>query len=290
MTMPGGDRVSYVKPDEIVNNMVAAGAGKGKLMPRDLLIRGFLSGALLGFATTLAFQTNIQFGGSIIGAVIFPVGFVMIVLLGLELVTGNFALVPLAILQRKITLADLSRNWSFVFIGNLLGSLAYAGMFFAATTGTTPVTDRLVEIAQAKTIAYESQGLTGLQVVFFKAVLCNWMVTMGVVMAMTSTTTAGKIVAMWLPIMTFFAQGFEHSVVNMFVIPTGMAFGADISLADWWLWNQIPVTLGNIAGGLLFTGLALYVTHGRFSEQREPAPAPAAHESVPALVQDASRV
>ena len=85
--------------------------------------------------------------------------------------------------------------------------------------------------------------------VFFKAVLCNWMVTMGVVMAMTSTSTTGKIVAMWLPIMTFFAQGFEHSVVNMFVIPAGMLFGAHVSLRQWWLWNQIPVTLGNITGG-----------------------------------------
>ena len=86
---------------------------------------------------------------------------------------------------------------------------------------------------------------------------------MGVVMAMTSTSTAGKIVAMWLPIMTFFAQGFEHSVVNMFVIPAGMLFGAHVSLADWWLWNQLPVTLGNIVGGGLFTGIALYVTYAR---------------------------
>jgi len=91
--------------------------------------------------------------------------------------------------------------------------------------------------------------------------LCNWMVTMGVVMGLTSQSTIGKIAAMWLPILTFFAQGFEHSVVNMFVIPAGMILGAQVSLADWWVWNQIPVTLGNIVGGFIFTGLALYITY-----------------------------
>src|SRR5690606_18908658 len=114
----------------------------------------------------------------------------------------------------------------------------------------------------------------GLIEVFAKAILCNWMVTMGVVMALTSTSTAGKIVAMWLPIMTFFGQGFEHSVVNMFVIPAGMLFGADVSFAEWWMWNQIPVTVGNVVGGVLFTGTALYVTHRRKQQavaQPEPA-------------------
>ena len=74
---------------------------------------------------------------------------------------------------------------------------------------------------------------------------------------------------MWLPILTFFAQGFEHSVVNMFVIPAGMILGAPVSIGDWWLWNQIPVTLGNILGGFVFTGFALYVTHKKAPEIAE---------------------
>jgi formate/nitrite transporter FocA (FNT family) len=98
---------------------------------------------------------------------------------------------------------------------------------------------------------------------FAKAMLCNWMVTMGVVMAFTSTSTIDKIVAMWLPVLTFFAQGFEHSVVNMFVIPIGMMLGAKVSIGEWWMWNQLPVTLGNIVGGMVFTGIALYVTQHR---------------------------
>ena len=67
--------------------------------------------------------------------------------------------------------------------------------------------------------------------------------------------------AAWMPILIFFAQGFEHSVVNMFIIPTGMMMGAKVTVADWWLWNQIPVTLGNLVGGFAFTGLALYATY-----------------------------
>ena len=97
--------------------------------------------------------------------------------------------------------------------------------------------------------------------VFVKAVLCNWLVSLGAVLALTSSSTIGKIAAMWLPIMTFFGQGFEHSVVNMFVIPAGMMLGADVTMAGWWLWNQIPSTIGNVLGGFLFTGLPLYAIH-----------------------------
>src|SRR5690606_33451082 len=122
-------------------------------------------------------------------------------------------------------------------------------------TPAGPVGAKLVAIAEAKTIAYSALGGAGWVVVFVKAILCNWMVCMGVVMAMTSTSTVGKVLAAWLPVFTFFAQGFEHSVVNMFVIPTGMLLGAQVTVADWWLWNQIPVTLGNVVGGMLFTGL-----------------------------------
>jgi formate/nitrite transporter len=255
--------MSYVGPADVVENLVNAGATKGTLPKKDMLIRGILSGALLAISTTLAFQAQIQFGNNVVGGIIFPVGFVMIVLLGFELVTGNFALLPMGVLHGKITLADNAGTGGGVYIANMLGGLIYAGKYYAVTQGGTPIADKLVAVAEAKTIAYEARGVDGMREVFFKAVLCNWMVTMGVVMAMTSTSTTGKIVAMWLPVMTFFAQGFEHSVVNMFVIPAGMLFGAHVSLVDWWLWNQLPVTLGNIVGGGLMTGIALYVTYAR---------------------------
>src|SRR5690606_27833108 len=119
----GETDLSYVAPTAVIDGLIKAGTNKGRLPVRDLMLRGILSGALLGIATTLAFSTAIQTGLGIAGAIIFPVGFVMIVLLGLELVTGNFAVVPLALLDRNIGMSALLRNWSWVFLGNLVGSL-----------------------------------------------------------------------------------------------------------------------------------------------------------------------
>ncbi len=264
----------YVKPEAVVENMVQAGANKAKLPIKDLLIRGFLSGALLGFATTLAFTATIQTRTGIVGALIFPVGFVMIVLLGLELVTGNFALVPLAVREGRITRGELLSNWGWVFVGNLLGGMFYAFLFTLTLSADSEMAQQIVKIAEAKTLGYAKLGFHGIAVVLSKAILCNWMVTLGVVMALTSQSTIGKIAAMWLPILTFFAQGFEHSVVNMFVIPAGMILGAHVSFHDWWLWNQIPVTLGNVIGGLIFTGLALHLTHRKILVSAEERAAP----------------
>jgi formate/nitrite transporter len=270
--MKGDSRHAYVKPDVVVENMIQAGAAKGRLSTRDLLIRGLLSGALLGFATTLAFTATAQTGLGIVGALIFPVGFVMIVLLGLELVTGNFALVPLGVMDKKIKVADLIFNWSWVFLGNLIGGILYAFLFAKTLAPAAPLAKMIVSVSEAKTLGYAKLGYEGMVSAFIKAILCNWMVTMGVVMGLTSQSTIGKIAAMWLPILTFFAQGFEHSVVNMFVVPAGMILGAQVSFADWWMWNQIPVTLGNIVGGFIFTGFALYATYKKPSAALEVKP------------------
>ncbi len=273
--------MDYSKPQEIIGQLVTAGAAKANLASGDLLIRGGLSGAFLGFATTLAYTANIQTQKGIFGALVFPAGFVMIVLLGLELVTGNFAVVPLAVMQGRVPASRMWRNWSLVFLGNLLGCLLYAVLFSIATPHDGPMATQIVSIAEAKTSGYATMGSDGLLIAFVKAMLCNWMVTLGVVMAFTSQSTAGKIAAMWLPIVTFFAQGFEHSVVNMFVIPAGILFGAHISFSDWWLWNQIPVTAGNVVSGFLFTGLALYLTYRPAGGQRVAAPVPVTGSALP---------
>jgi formate/nitrite transporter len=257
-----------LKPADIVANMVQAGTAKAGLGPFDLLVRGALSGALLGFATSLAIGATTQTGQPIVGALIFPVGFVMIVLLGLELVTGSFALVPLALLRGHASLGTMLSNWVWVFLGNLIGSVFYAWLLAIALTMAgqvepSGVAAGIVKIAELKTLGYAHFGMAGMITAFVKAMLCNWMVCLGVVMALSSTSTIGRIAGAWMPILVFFAQGFEHSVVNMFVIPAGMMMGAKVTISDWWLWNEIPVTLGNLVGGLLFTGLALYVTYGR---------------------------
>jgi formate/nitrite transporter len=259
--------VAYVKPEDVVENMLQAGANKASLSVKDLLIRGALSGVFLGYATTLAIVAATQTGLGIVGAIIFPVGFVMIILLGLELATGNFALIPIAVMDGRTSMGKMAFNWTWVLIGNLIGGVLYAFLYYIVMTkmghvdpATIAATKKVMAIAEKKTLAYAGLGFAGMATSFTSAVLCNWMVTLGVVMALTSTTTIGKIAAMWLPIMTFFALGYEHAIVNMFVIPAGIMLGANVTVADWWLWNEIPVILGNIVGGMLFTGMALYVT------------------------------
>jgi formate/nitrite transporter len=258
--------MDYAKPSDVIASMIEAGEKKLALNPRDLLIRGAISGALLGAATTLALTGVVTTGQPLVGALIFPVSLVMIVLLGLELVTGSFALVPLARLEGKASLSAVVANCSWVYLANLLGSIGFGVLIAISLTNTgkadvTGVAARLVAVAEAKTIANAALGTAGMIRVFVKGILCNWLVSLGVVMAMTSTSTVGKIAATWLPIFLFFALGFEHAVVNMFVIPTGIMLGAKVGVYDWWVFNQIPVTLGNLVGGFVFTGLALYVTY-----------------------------
>jgi formate transporter len=258
--------MDYVKPADVALAMIESGRRKLALTPFDLLIRGMLSGAILGVATSLAFNGTVTTGQPLVGALIFPVGLIAIVLLGLELVTGSFALVPLPWLNREASGTAVLMNWGWVFIGNLIGSVAYGALLAIVltnmgTSAPTGVAARIIAAAEAKTIGYAAIGWAGMVTVFVKAMLCNWMVCLAVVLAMGTTSTIGKIACAWMPIFIFFAQGFEHSVVNMFIIPTGMMMGAKVSVADWWLWNQIPVTLGNLVGGFTFTGLAIYVTY-----------------------------
>ena len=265
--------LSLISPHQIIESMVQSGEAKAKLPIKDLLIRGALSGALLGFGTTLAFTAEVQTGMGIVGAVLFPTAFVIIILLGLELVTGSFALIPVAVLGKKATISQMIKNWLWVIVGHILGAIIYAILYIITITqlghvNNHPVAAKIIAVAEAKTLGYKNLGTDGLIVVFVKAVLCNWMVTLGAVMAMTTKSVGGKIAAMWLPILIFFAQGFEHAVVNMFVIPAGMILGAHVTLADWWLWNQLPVTVGNLVGGFLFTGLSLYLTHRKVDTKK----------------------
>src|SRR5436305_2083231 len=126
--------MDYAKPAEVVAAMLDASQKKLALDPRDLLIRGALSGALLGAATSLAFSGAVTTGQPLIGAIIFPVSLVMIVLLGLELVTGSFALVPLARFEGKATWGAILANWSWVFVANLLGSIAFGALIAISLT------------------------------------------------------------------------------------------------------------------------------------------------------------
>ena len=126
--------MDYVNPSELVAEAVRAAKRKAQLGVHDMLLRGVLAGAFLGFATSLVFMVQTQGVPPIVGALLFPVGFVMLVLLGLELATGNFALLPPAVAAEEITLAQVLRNWFWVYLGNLVGSAGYALLFYLAIT------------------------------------------------------------------------------------------------------------------------------------------------------------
>ncbi len=275
----------YVSPKDLMQEAVQLAKRKSDLPVRDMLIRGVLAGAFLGYATSLAIMVTSQGLPPIVGAILFPVGFVILVLLGLELVTGNFALLPAGLMAGTVQFSKLLRNLGWVYVGNLIGSLLYAGLFYLAVTNWHTgnggaIGDLLKQAAQKKTLAYMALGPSGWGTAVVKAVLCNWMVTIGALMALVSRSTMGKVAAMWLPIMTFFALGYEHSVVNMFVIPSGMIFGAPISIGQFLLWNLLPVTLGNLLAGALFTGIALYATYPlEQTPAASPATAPIAAQS-----------
>jgi formate transporter len=282
--------MDYIKPSEVIGSFLAAGTNKAALSPGQLLLRGLLSGALLGFATTVAFAATAQGLPPIAGAVLFPVGFAMIVVLGLELVTGSFSMVPAASLAGTVSPMQMMSNLIWVFLGNLVGACLYAWMYAAVQTqfhhvpATGPAA-LVVAAAQAKTLGYKKLGLAGMELSFLKAILCNWMVCMGVVMGLTSRSTLGRIVACWLPVFTFFALGYEHSVVNMFVIPAGIWMGAPVSWSDWWLWNQIPVTIGNFVGGLVFVGLPMLWMSDVVKAKRPVSGAIPEAESLPDVVE-----
>jgi formate/nitrite transporter len=267
--------MSYLLPSEFVTKMVDAGESKIYMATKDALIRSYMAGAILALAAVFAVTVTVQTGSPLLGAVLFPVGFCMLYLLGFDLLTGVFVLTPLAWLDKRpgVSVKAILKNWGVVFTGNFLGALTVAFMMaFIFTYGfTTPPNEigvKLGSIGEARTLGYAKHGLMGWFTIFIRGMLCNWMVSLGVVGAMISTTVSGKVMAMWMPIMLFFFMTFEHSVVNMFLFPSGLMMGGHFSLMDYFLWNEIPVVLGNLVGGLAFTGLTLYSTHIKTGPKR----------------------
>jgi formate transporter len=126
--------MGYINPRELMREVVVVAEKKASLTIGDMLIRGALSGVFLGFATSLAVVVTAQGVPPVVGAILFPVGFVMLVLLGLELATGNFALLSISLMAGKVSFGKLMRNWGWVYFGNLLGSLLYALLFYWTVT------------------------------------------------------------------------------------------------------------------------------------------------------------
>lgn len=267
--------MAYLAPSEFVTKMVDAGESKIYMSTRDTLIRAYMAGAILALAAVFAVTISVQTGQPLLGAVLFPVGFCMLYLLGFDLLTGVFVLTPLAYLDKRpgVTIKAILKNWGLVFLGNFAGAFTVAVMMaiiFTNGFSTEPskVGHAIGVIGESRTLGYAEYGAAGMLTLFIRGMLCNWMVSTGVVGAMISTTVSGKVIAMWMPIMLFFYMTFEHSVVNMFLFPSGLLLGGHFSLMDYLIWNEIPTVLGNLVGGLAFTGLTLYTTHIKTAPKR----------------------
>jgi len=270
--------MSYVKPAEFAAQMIEAGESKVFMSTKDTLVRSFMAGAILALAAAFAVTVAVNTGSFLVAALLFPVGFCLLYLLGFDLLTGVFTLTPLAWFAGRpgVTWKGILRNWGLVFCGNFAGAMTTAT--FIAITLTmgfslppNAVGDRLMDIGHARTIGYAEAGGAGLLTLFVRAVMCNWMVSTGVVAAMMSTTVSGKIMAMWMPILIFFYLGFEHSIVNMFLFPIGILLGAEFTWSDYLIYNEIPTVIGNLVGGLTFVGAMIYSTHYKTSPSRRPA-------------------
>jgi len=267
--------MAYLAPAEFVTKMVDAGESKIFMSTRDTVIRAYMAGAILALAAAFAVTINVQTGQPLAGAVLFPVGFCMLYLLGFDLLTGVLMLSPLALIDRRagVTMGGVLRNWGLVFLGNFAGAFTVAVMMaviftFGFTQAPDVIGQKIGTIGEGRTVGYAAHGAAGMLTLFIRGVLCNWMVATGVVGAMISTSVSGKVIAMWMPIMLFFYMGFEHSVVNMFLFPSGLMLGGKFSIMDYLIWNEIPTVIGNLVGGITFVGLTLYSTHMRTGAKR----------------------
>jgi formate/nitrite transporter len=277
-------------PVAIVAKAGDAGKYKTGLPAWNMLLRGFMAGAyiaiggalatvcstgILATDATLRYGTaSAGFSNLILGAT-FPVGLIIIVLTGAELFTGDAMLAPMAAFIHKISWANVINLWIWVYIGNLIGSIWYAYLMaygpFSTwdATGAATVTafgTRAIAIAVAKT---SYVGTAGMWSAFLKAIGCNWLVNLAILLGICADDLVGKFFGIWFPIMAFVSTGFEHSVANMYFIPAGIftqgfitdptKVTASLNWASMWTSNLIIVTIGNIVGALFFVGVLYWV-------------------------------
>jgi formate transporter len=255
-----------------------------------MVMRGFMSGAYIAMGAALAtvcstgiMATDVAlrygtasagFSQLILGAV-FPVGLIITVLTGAELFTGDAMLAPMAAFIHKVSWMQVINLWIWVYIGNFIGSvvfayiMAYGPLTSWDAAGTATVTafgTRAIAIASAK-VSYV--GVAGMWSAFLKAIACNWLVNLAILLGICSDDMVGKFFGIWFPIMAFVSSGFEHSIANMYFIPAGIMtqgfitdptkINAGLNWVTMWTNNVIIVTIGNIVGALFFVGIIYWV-------------------------------
>jgi formate/nitrite transporter len=262
--------VSFKDPKAITEAGTAKGAEKARIAPGKMVVAGFLAGAYIGFGGLLAISVSAGLDPATWGTLptlftgaVFTVGLMLVVIAGSELLTGNMALVPLAAMRGRANLGQLTQNFFWVILGNLLGSL-FVAYFLAVETGV--VTGEM-QLARLESIAM-AKGVEETEwQIFLRALGCNWLVCLAVWMAMAAEDIAGKILAIFFPIMAFVAMGFDHVVANMFFLPAAIFAGLDLT---WWdaIHNWIFAFLGNLVGASIFVAGAYWYLYGRPAEQR----------------------
>jgi formate/nitrite transporter len=266
--------VGFKDPQGITEAATAAGAAKAELAPAKALAAGFMAGAFIALGGLLAVSASAGLDPKTWGALptlvtgaTFSVGLMLVVIAGSELLTGNMALIPLAVLRRRASLAGLARNWTIVLVGNLLGAL-FVAYFLAVQTGVltadAPLA-RLTAIAVAK-----AHTETHWQV-FLRGIGCNWLVCLAVWMALGAEDIGGKVLAIFFPIMAFVAMGFDHVVANMFFLPA--AIFADVDGVTWGntLLNWLFAGVGNLIGAVVFVGTSYWYLFLKDQPATEPA-------------------
>jgi len=259
------------KPVEVVELAGNAGMYKANLGAPNFLVRSFMAGIFIAvggaLCTVCATGVDKTLGPglkALIAGAVFPVGLIAIVLTGMSLFTGDTMLIPMGVFQKKTTWSKVLNAWFWVYIGNFIGSLFWAYLMvvgpFSKGGGPelTVFGQSAIAIAEAKTLPYIAAGSIGLWSAFMKAIACNMLVNVAILLAFSSKNMIGKFFGIWFPIMAFVASGFEHSVANMYFIPTGIMLGANVTWAQFIQWNLIPVTIGNIVGGFIFIGAVYF--------------------------------
>lgn len=239
-------------PNEIAKKSVEVGKTKANLSIGKMLLLSIFAGMFIALAGVGATFGNI-YGGKIVGALIFPVGLIMVVIAGSELFTGNNLMVT-SWIKGKITLWQLLKNWLLVFLGNFIGAIFVT--FLAVYSGIFDnISDAIISTATTKA------NLSFLEALI-RGIFCNFLVCIAVWMAFGAKTISGKILAIFGPVMLFVLCGFEHSIANMFYGPAGIFValknGIILENLNFELFltnNLLPVTIGNIIGGAGIVGV-----------------------------------
>jgi len=256
--------MSINTPQQIADLSIETGVKKSHLPVSSIMVLGFLAGAFiaLGFLLDIHVSTMIpgQWAslGNLMGAAVFPIGLILVILAGGELLTGNMMTLPTALFAGRIPVSAVVRNWVLVTFANLLGAL-FIAYFFGHVLGLTEgaYLAKTLAIAKAKASADFTQA-------FISGIGCNWLVCLAVWLSYASKDVTGKVVGMWFPVMAFVAIGFQHVVANMFVIPAAI-FADALTWGDF-IENFCAVFLGNAVGGAIFVGLAYYVSYSKAAQ------------------------